>query len=94
VTYGFHAALLATAVASQDKISALPSHLPVLLLTGAADPVSNNGENVRLLEKRLRDAGLTVDAIYYDQARHEILNETNRDEVHNDLLTWLGRVVG
>jgi alpha-beta hydrolase superfamily lysophospholipase len=94
VTYGFHAALLATAVASQDEISALPSHLPVLLLTGAADPVSNNGENVRLLEKRLRDAGLTVDAIYYDQARHEILNETNRDEVHNDLLTWLGRVVG
>jgi alpha-beta hydrolase superfamily lysophospholipase len=44
---------------------------------------------VRDVEKRLLDAGLSVDAIYYADARHEILNETNRDEVHADLVRWL-----
>ena len=31
-------------------------------------------------------------AVLYPQARHEILNETNRDEVTADLLAWLDRV--
>jgi len=63
-----------------------------LLLTGGADPVSNGGANVRALEAVLRDAGLTVDARYYPDARHEIFNETNRDEVVTDLLQWLDQV--
>ena len=68
-------------------------HLPVLLLAGDADPVSENGVHVRVLEKRLRDAGLAVTSHYYAGARHEVLNETNRDEVHADLLTWLSTIV-
>jgi alpha-beta hydrolase superfamily lysophospholipase len=64
----------------------------VLFLTGTADPVSNDSANVRALEKRVRDAGLAVDAIYYEEARHEVLNETNRDEVHADIVEWIGAV--
>jgi alpha-beta hydrolase superfamily lysophospholipase len=71
-------------------IARVPKELPVLLLTGDADPVSDGAEQVRELEKRLRAAGLDVTAKYYSGARHEVLNETNRDEVHRDLLTWLG----
>jgi alpha-beta hydrolase superfamily lysophospholipase len=51
------------------------------LITGVADPASNGATQVRELERRLRDAGLDVTAEYYPDARHELLNEINRDEV-------------
>jgi alpha-beta hydrolase superfamily lysophospholipase len=94
LTYGYVAAMLetlATAV-EPEGIARIPKHLPVLLLTGDEDPVSSGGAQVRELERRLRDADLAVTAVYYPGARHEVLNETNRDEVHRDLLTWLHRV--
>ena len=94
LTYGFVAAMLETVAEVMEPagIARVPDHLPVLLLTGEADPVSNGAAQVRELEKRLRDAGLDVTARYYAGARHEVLNETNRDEVQGDLLAWLERV--
>jgi alpha-beta hydrolase superfamily lysophospholipase len=94
LTYGYVAALLETIaeVMETEAIARIPKVVPVLLLTGDCDPVSENGEQVRELERRLRDAGLDVTARYYVGARHEVLNETNRDEVHRDLLDWLDRV--
>jgi alpha-beta hydrolase superfamily lysophospholipase len=42
--------------------------------------------------QRLRDAGLSdVQTRIYPGARHEVLNETNRDEVAADLLAWVER---
>lgn len=94
LTYGYVAGMLETLATAMEPegIARIPKHLPVLLLTGEEDPVSNGGTQVREVEKRLRDAGLEVTAVYYPGARHEVLNETNRDEVHRDLLTWLHRV--
>jgi len=94
MTYGFLADLFAL-VADEiepDAIAQLPKSMPILLLTGEADPVSNGAEGVRELEARLRAASLTVEAIYYPDARHEVLNEINRDEVHADLVGWLTRL--
>jgi alpha-beta hydrolase superfamily lysophospholipase len=95
MTHGFVADLMAMAARAMEPaaIAQIPVGLPVLLLTGEADPVSNGGANVRTLEQRLRQAGLAVDAIYYPGARHEVLNEVNRDDVHRDLLGWLDRRV-
>jgi alpha-beta hydrolase superfamily lysophospholipase len=94
LTYGYVAAMLETTatVMAPDGIARTPRHLPVLLLTGEADPVSNGGEQVRQLERQLRGNALEVTARYYPGARHEVLNETNRDEVHSDLIAWLDRV--
>jgi len=92
LTYGFVAALLeAVDVMGAPAVARVPDGMPVLLLTGEADPASNGGQQVRELEQRLRDTGLDVTARYYPGARHEVLNETNRDEVHADLLDWLER---
>lgn len=93
LTYGYVAAMLETTatVMAPDGIARIPKHLPVLLLTGENDPVSNAGDQVRELEKQLRGAAVEVTARYYPGARHEVLNETNRDEVHADLLAWLER---
>ena len=49
---------------------------------------------VNPLVQRLEDAGLSdVTLVVYPEARHEVFNETNRDEVVADLLAWLDRVV-
>jgi alpha-beta hydrolase superfamily lysophospholipase len=49
---------------------------------------------VNPLVERLQTAGLTdVTLTVWSDARHEIFNETNRDEVEADLLAWLDRVV-
>jgi alpha-beta hydrolase superfamily lysophospholipase len=95
LTNGYVAAFLETIaeVMEPSAIAHIPRGTPVLLLTGDRDPVSENGAQVRELERRLREAGLDVTAQYYEGARHEVLNETNRDEVHRDLVAWLDQVV-
>jgi alpha-beta hydrolase superfamily lysophospholipase len=95
LTYGFAAALVETAatVMEPDGIGRVPPRLPVLLITGEVDPVSNGAAQVRELEQRLRAAGLDVTAKYYVNGRHELLNDVNRDEVHADVVAWLGRVI-
>ncbi|MFQ6326872.1 hypothetical protein ACLMAL_12100 [Nocardia sp. CWNU-33] len=45
--------------------------------------------------QRYRDAGLTgLTYRIYPDARHEILNELNRDEVEADLVEWIAQVTG
>jgi alpha-beta hydrolase superfamily lysophospholipase len=83
---------LAMPAMEPDGISHIAA-IPVLLITGEMDAASGMGANARELEKRLRDAGLDVTARYYPEARHELLNETNRDEVTADIVEWLDRVV-
>ena len=58
------------------------------------DPVSGQLALSQALVDRFRKAGLTdVSYTVYPVARHEIFNETNRDEVVNDLIGWLHRIV-
>jgi alpha-beta hydrolase superfamily lysophospholipase len=95
LTYGFAAALVETAatVMEPDGLARVPRHIPVLLITGEVDPVSNGAVQVRELERRLRAVGLDVTAKYYVDGRHELLNDVNRDEVHADIVAWLARVI-
>jgi alpha-beta hydrolase superfamily lysophospholipase len=68
--------------------------LPVLLVTGEEDPVSEGAKTVHELEARLRANGVEdVTGLYYAGARHELLNETNRDAVQDDIAAWLDRIV-
>lgn len=68
----------------------IPKGLPVLVIQGALDPVGANLEATRALLDRYRALGMTrVSHRFYEGARHELLNETNRDEVQRDVLAWL-----
>ncbi|MEX0167983.1 alpha/beta fold hydrolase [Streptomyces sp. LMG1-1-1.1] len=73
----------------------IPADLPVCVLVGDHDPLNARLTLSDLLVSRYRQAGLT-DLTYrgYEGARHEILNETNRDEVVADLTAWIERVTG
>jgi alpha-beta hydrolase superfamily lysophospholipase len=71
-----------------------PEGLPILLIAGDRDPVGRKGKGVRRLADQLRAAGLRdVEVRLYPGARHELVNETNRDEVQADVLEFLDRTV-
>ncbi len=68
--------------------------LPLYLFIGDQDPVSNKAEWFYPLVQRYREAGLRdVSSHVFGGARHETLNEVNRDEVVAVLLAWIARVV-
>lgn len=73
----------------------IPADLPVYVFVGDHDPLNARLALSDLLVSRYREAGLT-DLTYrsYEGARHELLNETNRDEVVADLTAWIERVAG
>ena len=75
---------------SDDHQREIRNDLPVYLFAGDKDPVGENGRSVRALAADFEKAGLTdVTCKLYEDARHETLNEINRDEVTADLVAWL-----
>ena len=76
-------------VTSLSAIAKIPAALPVLILGGERDPVGGT-KGLERLASAYRDTGhrdLTLKK--YDGGRHEMLNETNRDEVTSDVLNWV-----
>ena len=72
---------------AMDKI---PGSLPVLFVSGAEDPVGSNGEGVARVFRKYERAGIQdVKMKLYPKGRHEILNESNREQVYEDLYQWM-----
>lgn len=68
--------------------------IPVLLISGGADPLSDFGKGILSLQNLLASSGLKhIETKIYAGARHEVLREINKDEVHHDVLEWINRVV-
>ena len=73
----------------KENISMIPKSLPVLFVSGAEDPVGNFGKGVRKVCDIYKSAGLRdVSLKLYEGDRHEILNETNREQVYQELYEW------
>ena len=80
-------------LAHPAQVARMPHYLPLYVAVGSKDPVNGQLTLLWPLVDRYRDAGLCdVTIRVYDDGRHEILNETNRAEVIDDLLQWLKRV--
>jgi len=72
------------------RLRHIPPKLPVLMIAGEADPVSRGAAGPKVLERAYRAAGLEdVIVNVYEGARHELLNETCRDQVTADIRDWL-----
>ena len=66
-----------------------PKHLPTLIVSGTMDPVGAYGKGPSYVYKHLLLAGCNnVTLKLYEGARHELHNETNRDEVFRDIIEW------
>jgi alpha-beta hydrolase superfamily lysophospholipase len=58
------------------------------------DPVGENAKGVERLLRAYAAANLAcVTHRFYDGARHELVNETNRDEVTRDVVAWMDNVI-
>ncbi len=77
-------------ISSVSRLKNIPPHLPIYLFAGEKDPVGEYGKGVKRLATKLIDSGHTdVTCKLYPDARHEMLNEINSEEVVNDITDWL-----
>lgn len=77
-------------IADRNNLAKMSQNTPVYFLSGDNDPVGSMGKGVRKVEKMFRTAGCRdVTVKLYPGGRHEMFNETNRQEVLQDLLDWL-----
>jgi alpha-beta hydrolase superfamily lysophospholipase len=82
-------------IRSSQRQRSLPKQLPIYVFSGAADPVGDQGKGPTRLAAAYRRAGLSnVTLKLYASARHELFNETNRDQVTQDFIDWLGNITG
>jgi alpha-beta hydrolase superfamily lysophospholipase len=77
-------------IVKKSNLAKMPKELPVLFVSGGADPVGNDGHGVQKVYDMFVLAGMeNMDIRFYEGARHEILNEINRQEVYDDLYDWM-----
>jgi alpha-beta hydrolase superfamily lysophospholipase len=66
-------------------------NVPIFLLSGSEDPVGNYGKGVQEICKKLLRYGKNAQMKLYPNCRHEVLNDTCRDEVIRDILVFAER---
>ena len=73
-----------------ENIKKVPKDLPIFMVSGEQDPVGDLGEGVKKVYHMYKNAGIE-DLTYklYENDRHEILNETDRQQVFSDIYAWL-----
>lgn len=75
-----------------EKMEKIRKELPIYMFSGSADPVGNMGESLAALAVAYRHLNIKdLETVLYPDARHEPLNETNREEVQESLLSWILR---
>jgi alpha-beta hydrolase superfamily lysophospholipase len=80
-------------ISSPASCRRVPKNLPLYVIAGQRDPVSGAARQIEPMIAAYRTAGLErIECRIYPEARHELFNETNRDEVTRDLIAWLDRV--
>ena len=84
---------LTSAMANMNKkkyIENINRELPIIILGGSSDPVSSMGKGLIQLKEQYVELGVKdVSMIMYENARHEIYNEINKDEVYKDTLDFI-----
>jgi alpha-beta hydrolase superfamily lysophospholipase len=77
-----------------SAIARVPKDLPIYVVAGSRDPVSNGTKTLRTLLDLYAAARLTnITHRFYEDGRHELFNETNRDEVIGHLVEWVDAVL-
>lgn len=73
-----------------ENVKKTPATLPLFLVSGQDDPVGDMGAGVKKVYDMYKEAGF-VDITYklYENDRHEILNETDKEQVYADICAWI-----
>ncbi len=74
----------------RENIYMIPKTLPIFMVSGGDDPVGDFGKGVRKIYEKYLAAGIQdVTLRLYAGDRHELLNETDREQIYEDLYEWL-----
>ena len=86
----FYQSFFKLVVNNYKNLKNINKDTPLLIMSGDKDPVGENGKLVKKLYDTYKEAGLTdLYLKLYENGRHEMLNETNKEEVYNDILTFI-----
>lgn len=78
----------------KENLAKIDLNKPIAIFSGDKDPVGGSGKLVTKLYDQYKNLGVKdVSVKLYPNARHEILNETNRAEVYKDVLARLDEMV-
>jgi len=81
-------------VSSRQWTDRMPKNLPVFIFSGQNDPIGGFGREVLKLYERLVDAECgSVEIKLYEDARHDMLFELNKDEVYGDIAEWISDAI-
>lgn len=81
-------------ITDKNNIAQMNKEKPVYFMSGDGDPVGDYGKGVERAYKAFCDAGLhDVFMRLYPGGRHEMLNETNKEQVYQDILNWLNEKI-
>ncbi|NFI05696.1 alpha/beta hydrolase [Clostridium botulinum] len=77
-------------VYDDEEINKIRKDLSVIFITGGDDPTSDYGEGIKVASEKYKKAGINdINLKIYPKARHELLNEFNKEEVINDVINWI-----
>ncbi len=88
--------LCSVGILASDKLwpATVPTDLPILIISGAKDPIGFNGKGPVAVADALKVTGHEPEIIVYPHCRHEILNEEEyKEKVYLDILGWLNSVL-
>ena len=81
-------------IADPSNVAKVPKGMPLYLFAGDQDPVGDHGKGMkRLYDTYKRAAIFDVRLKLYPDGRHEMLNESNRQEVTDDFIAWCDEMV-
>ncbi len=84
----FYRSLFKNMTKVNKGIKQISPNKKILLIVGESDPVGSNAKLVRKLYKTYTKNGINASLITYPDARHELINEINKDQVYNDILNF------
>ena len=81
-------------IQTKDALAGMNKQTPCFFIAGGDDPVGEYGKGVRKAVDAFKKAGMeSVSVRIYPLCRHEILNEINREEVYEDVLEWMEKLI-
>jgi alpha-beta hydrolase superfamily lysophospholipase len=76
-----------------ENLKKVPDSLPIAMFCGEDDSAGGFGKGPKTALEIYRKYGKNITLKLYPGARHEVLNEINRDEIYQDILSFLNSVV-
>ena len=77
-------------ISQQNNIDKMDKNKPVLLFAGDMDPVGDYGKGPKEVAEKMKLSGIKdVELKIFEEGRHEMLNEINKEDAYQLILNWL-----